>query len=321
MGWAEVNLVSAGLVLEGDFYISLGYVDSSKPGVGLTIDKPQDRSFVIISTGGWQPLSEWVKRQAKPDGNLMIRAIVSRDAYALDVAVEGLKPGLQVSVFLDGIQRGTVQSGTTKRILTKGGPHEISVEDAVYAGPGTRFFCKQSKILVAKATAPKFIFNLQYYLGIDSSHGNVTGTGWYDYKTIATARVDPVAIPAEGIFGLLGIRVIFYGWNGTESREPEVTVLMDGPKNITAQWKDDFILLETWVGAIVASSVGLGEVARHRSRKHSVGTALPEKLLQPEAFMAYLGRLESLHKEGTITDSAYAVLKSEYEKRIGRNKT
>jgi M6 family metalloprotease-like protein len=82
----------------------------------------------------------------------------------------------------------------------------------------------------------------QFYLRVESPYGDPKGTGWYDSGTNASISVEQVI---EGS----GTRHTFQAWHGDfQGNDPNASILMDKPKNITALWKTQHIVTFTTSG-------------------------------------------------------------------------
>ncbi len=67
----------------------------------------------------------------------------------------------------------------------------------------------------------------QYYLKVNSQFGNTIGEGWYDQDSTATFSI---RIPEE-------LQQVFTGWSGDSAATTKtVTIIMDSPKVVTANW-------------------------------------------------------------------------------------
>ena len=86
IGWVSLNVTDADypIFLPGDFYVAVQFTSqSTKLGVDTT-GKISARSWVVQNQTiiGWIPYSTYAKQNGLPDGNLMIRALIS-PIYAL----------------------------------------------------------------------------------------------------------------------------------------------------------------------------------------------------------------------------------------------
>lgn len=79
-------------------------------------------------------------------------------------------------------------------------------------------------------------FQKQFYLKVKSEFGNPTGGGWYDSGTRATFNV------SSPYYASRTERYAFDSWSGSQSREAEVTVVMDQPRTMIAQWRRQLLV-------------------------------------------------------------------------------
>ncbi|MFO7889503.1 MAG: FlgD immunoglobulin-like domain containing protein [bacterium] len=78
--------------------------------------------------------------------------------------------------------------------------------------------------------------NEQYYLDINSNHGNPQGENWYDKNTSAEFSVITPITQGK-------TKYIFQNWSGDlYSTEPSGSIVMDSPKTINANWLVQFYL-------------------------------------------------------------------------------
>ena len=118
--------------------------------------------------------------------------------------------------------------------------HIVSVDDSTqYVFKGWTGANSNSTLLSLQMSQPLDLvaqFQKQFYLKVKSEFGNPTGGGWYDNGTRATFNVSSpyYASPAE--------RYAFDSWSGSQSREAEVSVVMDQPRTMTAQWRRQLLV-------------------------------------------------------------------------------
>ena len=90
-------------------------------------------------------------------------------------------------------------------------------------------------------------YNQQYYLTVSSDQGSVSGAGWYNAGASASISASTPPSPSYGI------NMVFNGWQGdVQSTSQSTTVMMDGPKSVTATWRADPTVLYVTVAVIVA---------------------------------------------------------------------
>jgi len=89
----------------------------------------------------------------------------------------------------------------------------------------------------------------EFLLTISSEYGTPTGAGWYDQGESVTISIEPV----QGSI----IRQIFDGWSGDlTSTDASASVTMSGPKDITANWHTDYLLLYIIIIIVVVVIAG-----------------------------------------------------------------
>ncbi|HHS12817.1 MAG TPA: hypothetical protein ENN03_03495 [bacterium] len=131
----------------------------------------------------------------------------------------------------------------------------------------------------------------QYYLMVDSDHGEVSGEGWYDEAEEAEFSVSP-----DTVYDIPEIRHLFAGWVGTgggsyTGPENSASVTMNQPVIETAQWKTQY-WLETATepkdrGNITPPSPG------EWCNKDTTVTVCTEPV-SPETFYGYSGDLSGM---------------------------
>jgi hypothetical protein len=109
------------------------------------------------------------------------------------------------------------------------------------------------------------IYVQQYLIQVNSTLGNVTGSGWYNDGSWAMISVQPTSIPTSGILGELGVTSVFAGWM-SDHRLIAFTVEVKAPMTITAVWRTNLGNLPYLV-IVIALTVGLFiTVQRFRSK-------------------------------------------------------
>ena len=87
-------------------------------------------------------------------------------------------------------------------------------------------------------------YTTQYRLTVTSDYDDPLGEGWYDAGSSATVSVTS---PLGAI-----VRQVFTGWSGDlTGTSTEATVLMDGPKTVSANWRNDYVQLYILIGGIL----------------------------------------------------------------------
>jgi len=105
-------------------------------------------------------------------------------------------------------------------------------------------------------------YKTQHYLTVNSEYGDPEGQDWYDEDSTATVSVTS---PVGGI-----VRKVFSGWSGdSTATTSSATILLDEPKSVTANWRDDYLYVYIIIGGIIVV-VGVGSalvISTTRGRK------------------------------------------------------
>jgi len=194
-----------------------------------------------------------------------VSMVASLAQYVSSVNVAGLPPSLSTKLYVDGTQVGTVEGGQSQQLtFTIGETHSISVDSYISQDNRTRYYCESSSTSVSTDTQLTFSYKKQYYLSVTSPYGTTSGTGWYDDGSTVPFSLDTRTIPMPGLVGPLGARYVFDKWAGDMSTsDVQSSVVMDGPKSISATWRTDYSILYLIIVVIAAAVVG-GIVAYRR---------------------------------------------------------
>lgn len=112
-------------------------------------------------------------------------------------------------------------------------------------------------------------YQTQYRLDVNSPYGSTSGAGWYFMSVTANASIHSTLVLAEGLLGLLGVRHVFDHWVGDcTGSQPICTVMMNGPKNVLAVWRDDYTITGIEMVSLIAITAYLF-VFRKRKRRRA----------------------------------------------------
>lgn len=153
----------------------------------------------------------------------------------------------------------------------------LSVTTPVPGATGTRYaflaWTGDSTATTARASVtmdePKAVtatWTTQHYLTIVSARGETTGEGWYEEGERAEISIAPLEM-REG-----NARYEFAGWTGdVVATTPVASVTMDGPKSVTATWRE-VTSLDAYGWALLIAIAVVGVVVlifllRRRRRK------------------------------------------------------
>lgn len=273
-GWCTLDLAGENIVVTGEFYVAMKWLTERVPWLGGDETSPSGRSFFVSKTGYWYSYQEISLETSKvdKDGNYMIRAMVAPRLAQIVLQAEPSSANIRV----DGVS----YSGQKLPAVFNweiGSVHTLQVDPTVNGTPGVRYVFAQwndgSKgisrtLTVTQETSLTATFKTQYQLEVISDLGNPEGAGWYDAGTEATLSVtSPVS--ADGLVEMLSGMHVFDHWSGDCAATTETaSVIMDGPKTVTANWHADNTMPYTVLAAIMAATVvalGFHVVRKRRS--------------------------------------------------------
>lgn len=257
--------------------------------------------------------------------------------YEVTVTVSSLPRDLSSKVFVDGTVRDRTR--VEQAVICTFGlqeSHVIEVEQSVDGGNGVRYYCASNIASVSSDSTCRFVYVKQYFLKVESVFGSCLGEGWQNAGENANFSVSPQSLSMSGLQGSLGFKYVFDRWSGDSSTaSTQGTILMDGPKRVTAIWREDYSLpiIVFSVLAIVGGYSGFRLAKRRKvaglKQVFKVGPpAKEEAKLKPEQLdkeapevkmedkadrERYLKRLDELKAQKKISDSVYERLKKEYQ--------
>jgi len=194
--------------------------------------------------------------------------------YKVAVGVSGFGPNYSATVYVDGASKGAIAGGSSKEFtFDKGTSHAISVDQIVSGDAGTRYRCATTSWTATSKSSYTFAYDTEYYLTVVSEYGTKKGEGWYRAGDTATFSVD------SRVAGSVGVQYVFERWSGhSTSMSPQATIVMDGPKRVTAVWIADYTQFHLIVTIIAASAAILAVIPIVASRRRvpkTRGPALP----------------------------------------------
>ncbi len=164
---------------------------------------------------------------------------------------------LQIPVVIDGAQGyDTDNAGHLTVNLTVLQWHLIGIPATINLGQGTRvvFVSWQDgtnstglPIYMKSDVSLNATYKIQYLLRVNDGQGS----GWYDKASIA--NVNAVSEKrARGIMGLIGFKDVFRGWTGDiQSQNTTVTIIMDKPHQLTAQYQTEMPVIHTFIDFVL----------------------------------------------------------------------
>ncbi len=180
-----------------------------------------------------------------------------KQKLVLKVQASGLPEGFKAELSMNGNPAGQIDAlGRILEVDPFSLP-TITAAQTIAAGPGTRFFAKESTWVPTDSSSHEFKYTTQYELVLNSAYGSPMGAGWHDAGSSAKISV-PQSAAARGLLGLLGVKFVFIEWSGsTTLTTPEATIKVTGPINLTANWSADYTPLLVFIIFLAALVGGL----------------------------------------------------------------
>lgn len=171
-------------------------------------------------------------------------------------------------------------------IWIPGSTHNLNIPSLVPGGEGIRYIFTSwndgntlTSRTISQGGAYTANYEKQYYLTIKSDYGKPEGEDWYSSGSMATISVTS---PAGAI-----IRQVFIGWSGDYSgTTASASLIMDGPKTVTANWRTDYTHLYLLIvgGVVLIGGIAVGKRTLLRKRREkTVAPARVERITQPPA--------------------------------------
>ncbi|MFQ5441014.1 MAG: hypothetical protein ACE5DL_06090, partial [Nitrosopumilaceae archaeon] len=96
------------------------------------------------------------------------------------------------------------------------------------------------------------VWKKQYLLTVNSDYGSPRGTNWYDEGSVASFGTNIPRDPAG-----MWQQTSFQGWIGdADGTSLTGSILMNGPKTVTAQWNVDYTVAYINIGIIASVAIG-----------------------------------------------------------------
>ena len=224
-----------------------GHVESSyiptKPGrnsVTITASKP---GYELKTESSWIQLDQLVdiRLDAMTEGGRQVEltAKVTGQSGTKNVAIKAVSS----APAFENAKWGTYKISVPDKLNLSDGRYEFTEwSDGVKENP-------RSMEIVGDSTITA-IYSAEYLLQLSSEKGIVSGGGYYAEGETAVASIsntEVMGFPVDSSFS---------GWTG-DIRSPSstVSVLMDGPKTITAEWQNSYLKLFGIVGAVGAAGL------------------------------------------------------------------
>ena len=223
--------------------------------------------------------------------------------YTVTVTVQGLPANLSTKVYVDYVQNGTLAGGQSRSFTFKpgSGTHGITVD--IYApGPagsgGARYYEKDTSWFFNTGATHVFSYSAQYYLTVKTSYGTAKGEDWYDSGSSVQTVLNTGDFSESP-----GIDHVFTGW-GADASGTGLTsnpIIMDKPKNATANWKTRFLLTVGADPKNLTNIVGSGWFDAGSQATFSAPSVAPVNSNSRLRFDHWSGDYSSQSSSGSVT--------------------
>jgi len=154
------------------------------------------------------------------------------------------------------------------------GNHHVRVPEAIQESNGTRIGFRSWSdnttendriVTLGNNLTLSVDYGRQFRLQAVSPYGWIEGSDWYFEDSNANVSIHPTVVAFDGWLGILGARHVFdHFTEACETSQSTCSVHMDGPKTVTAVWRDDY----TTSILIVFVVVGLVAFVKLMFRRH-----------------------------------------------------
>jgi hypothetical protein len=242
-----ILIKNAGSVGSGQFRLKL-YVDEELTGeaeLSLGPDEEREVRFHWIAKSGEHLLRATANEGgAIPEGDLSDNKMELKITVGVLLTLKNLN-SLTVAK-IDGEPHEAGSDGAIK-LMVLAGHHEVEVPTTIERGGGVREVftgwgdgerSNPRSVMVEGDTVLEPLYKRQYLLTVEANGGIASGSGWYDEGSRAQVSAQSIYVMEEG-----RSRRIFIGWSGdSHDKEPSITVPVDGPRKLVANWREQFFL-------------------------------------------------------------------------------
>ena len=167
-------------------------------------------------------------------------------------------------------------------------------------------FNPELKLKVLEPIFIKAVYEPWYYVDVESRYGSISGRGWYRNGSIAHISVSPSVIGFP-------IKHVFEGWSKRGvmvSRNATYSLIVNGPVELRAIWRDDFSIAITMISVLVCATIFFAIVLKRYWTAEKI-----RYQAELEKIDKQLRILDELYKDGKISEVAYRRLRREYEEK------
>jgi len=240
-----------------------GWYDSgstAKFSVQSPVDQGNNTRRVFIGwLKGGSPVSNSTNGSLQMSAPATLSASWKKQYYLTIVSQYGSPSGAgwyDVATTVSGSIQSPFPTTNGTRFIATG---YVGTGTAPQSGTGTSV-----SFTLSAPAALTFQWKAQYFIQVNTPYSNATGAGWYDSGTQATVSIKETSVSLNPL-----VSKVFSGWTGdATATSRSIVVMMDGPKQLTATWSDNYTNVYIAAGGVAAVVVaGLSYFIRIRSRK------------------------------------------------------
>jgi M6 family metalloprotease-like protein len=324
----NVEVANAGTLKTKAFGVSIFLNDTLFASRRITLNAGE-RQLIQLS---WSPKttgsytfkvvldSEKVLPESNRDNNVMTLRVVVGYSLTLEVRPPDAGADLQWWLITNGVNETYVGIGEFQ-IGVVPGSNTLEIQPAIYVNPSSRYIFKQwgdgvtsnpRTITVSSDMRLSVDYSPQYRLSLEPNGGTISQSGWYDLGTQVTIS----ATSPSGVVEKQS-RLVFLNWSGdVQSDSTAVTITMNHPYNVTANWKPQYYLY------VDSPYTATGEGWYDANAEVPVSTT-PEVIIENgtrHLFVQWLGDLSGTDPDQLVVmsgpRSVSAVWNTQYELRI-----
>jgi len=206
--------------------------------------------------------------------------------YLFTIHVSGFPSTVSTNIKVDGTPSGVLKGGESQAYkFAIGSSHTISVDEYVAGNKGTRYFCSSNTWSFSSEGSYTFNYIAQHYLNVTvnpSELATLSGSGWCDEGASVTTGTATAMIPSGS-----GTQYVFKTWlvDGTANLGNPVTIVMDAPHTVTAEYKTQYKLT---VNSQYGTTSGSGWYDAGGTAEFSVTSSVPESGIMGSLGVKYL---------------------------------
>jgi len=270
----------AGVMVQSMTFISQFFGPGNVSFV-LTLTAPKSLGpwhLIAINRVWWQ--NAWYQ---DPKGSEQSFTVAVANSVTLTIGSYG--SGTRITVDDSSYQ---IQNESSLSLSLQPGAHVLSAPMIIQPSPDERYVFAgwsngvNSNPHTIYLTVPSNLtafYRTEYFLSVQSGMGQSVGEGWYEKDSIATVAVTPTIMVPTSFGSTDDYR--FTGWSGDSSSISNVvTLTMDGPKQVVANWTEAGPIMDTRTSVsllLLCSLVLLGRLTFIRFRHRRVPSTLPHK--------------------------------------------